>query len=33
MPGDKEIRYKLDKKTLNAEKNGHLDSMQIHLDM
>jgi len=33
VPGDKEMRYKLDKNTLNAEKNGHLDSRQIHLDM
>lgn len=33
VPGDKEMRYKLDKNTLNAEKNGHLVSMQMHLDM
>ena len=33
MPGDKDMRYNLDKNTLNAEKNGHLDSMQMHLDI
>lgn len=33
VPGDKDMRYNLDKNTLNAEKNGHLVSMQMHLDM
>lgn len=33
VPGDNEMRYKLDKNTLKAEKNGHLESIQIHLDI